>query len=104
MSSSVIAVNALTKRYAARTGTMSALEEISFSVDEGECVAVVGRGKTSGWFAWRPCSFRGRARSTTCYSPSTCRVSDLAGGSKGSSCAPIVSSQMTQMGPPAACR
>ena len=42
MSSSVIAVNALTKRYAARTGTMSALEDISFSVDEGEFVAVVG--------------------------------------------------------------
>jgi NitT/TauT family transport system ATP-binding protein len=42
VSSSVIAVNALTKRYAARTGTVSALEEISFSVDEGEFVAVVG--------------------------------------------------------------
>ena len=42
MSSSVIAVNALTKRYAARTGTVSALEEISFSVGEGEFVAVVG--------------------------------------------------------------
>ena len=42
MSSSVIAVNALTKRYAARTGTVSALEAISFSVGEGEFVAVVG--------------------------------------------------------------
>jgi len=42
VSSSVIAVNALTKRYAARTGTVSALEEISFSVGEGEFVAVVG--------------------------------------------------------------
>ncbi len=42
MSSSVIAVDALTKRYAARTGTVSALEEISFSVGEGEFVAVVG--------------------------------------------------------------
>jgi hypothetical protein len=36
VSSPVIAVNALTKRYAARTGTVSGLEEISFSVDEGE--------------------------------------------------------------------
>jgi len=36
VSSSVIAVNALTKRCAARTGTVSALEEISFSVGEGE--------------------------------------------------------------------
>ena len=42
MSSSVIAVNALTKRYAARTGTVSALEDVSFSVGEGEFVAVVG--------------------------------------------------------------
>ena len=42
MSASVIAVHALTKRYAARTGTVSALEEISFSVAEGEFVAVVG--------------------------------------------------------------
>jgi NitT/TauT family transport system ATP-binding protein len=42
VSSSVIAVNALSKRYAARTGTVSALEEISFSVGEGEFVAVVG--------------------------------------------------------------
>ena len=42
MSSSVIAVDALTKRYSARTGTVSALEEISFSVGEGDFVAVVG--------------------------------------------------------------
>jgi len=42
VSASVIAVNALTKRYAARTGAVSALEEISFSVADGEFVAVVG--------------------------------------------------------------
>ena len=42
MSSSVIAVDALTKRSSARTGMVSALEEISFSVGEGDFVAVVG--------------------------------------------------------------
>ena len=38
----VIDVKALSKRYAARTGSVSALEDISFSVGEGEFVAVVG--------------------------------------------------------------
>jgi NitT/TauT family transport system ATP-binding protein len=38
----VIDVKTLSKRYAARTGSVSALEEISFAVGEGEFVAVVG--------------------------------------------------------------
>ena len=38
----VIDVKALSKRYAARTGSVSALEDISFAVGEGEFVAVVG--------------------------------------------------------------
>src|SRR5512136_3065541 len=42
VSTSVIAVEALTKRYESRTGTVSALEDISFAVGEGEFVAVVG--------------------------------------------------------------
>src|ERR1700687_4021868 len=42
VSTSVIAVETLSKRYVSRTGTVSALEDISFSVGEGEFVAVVG--------------------------------------------------------------
>jgi NitT/TauT family transport system ATP-binding protein len=43
-----ITVSAVDKRYASRHGTVRALEAVTFSVSEGEFVAVVGPSGCAG--------------------------------------------------------